>query len=351
VTANPLTPTPPSPPARAGAPDLAQPKATRAGRRGSHRRRRDTRGRRYLSILACIALILGAGAAVAADRLYAPAKKAPTALKGPFIGLYNRAAPISYEGVNQFAQAAGTQPNLVSYYSPWLEPFQSSFAAAAAKHGAVPLVQINPFNVSLAAIASGQYDAYLRTFADEVRSYRHPVILSFGHEMNGKWYSWGYTHTPPATFVAAWRHIVQQFRKRGASNVTWMWTINIMDLDPQGGIIPRPTPWWPGRSYVNWVGLDGYYQKSTWTFASMFGPTIKVVRTLTRDPILIAETGVAPAAGKPAKIANLFAGVRAYGLRGFIWFDAPTYQDWRINSPAAFAAFRQGAKALKRPAS
>jgi mannan endo-1,4-beta-mannosidase len=325
--------------------------AAPVSRRGSHRRQRVTRGRRYLSILTCIALILGAGAAVAADRLYAPAKKAPTDLKGPFIGLYNRAAPISYDGVNQFAQAVGTQPNLVSYYSPWLEPFQSSFAAAAAKHGAVPLVQINPFNVSLAAIASGQYDAYLRTFADEVRSYRHPIILSFGHEMNGKWYSWGYKHTPPATFVAAWRHIVQQFRKRGASNVTWMWTINIMDLDPQGGIIPRPTPWWPGRSYVNWVGLDGYYQKSTWTFASMFGPTIKVVRTLTRDPILIAETGVAPAAGKPAKIANLFAGVRAYGLRGFIWFDAPTYQDWRINSPAAFAAFRQGAKALKRPAS
>jgi len=296
------------------------------------------------------AVLLGAAAIFAVTRPSTPARVQP-APPMRYLGVYQPDAPASYSGVNHFAQAIGRQPDLVCYYSAWLKPFQPSFAATAAQHGATLLVQINPLNVSLAAIASGQYDAYLRTFADQVRSYHHPIILSFGHEMNGKWYSWGYTHTPPTTFVAAWRHIVQQFRKRDASNVTWMWTINIMDLDPQGGIIPRPTPWWPGRAYVNWVGLDGYYQKSTWTFASMFGPTIKVVRTLTRDPILIAETGVAPAAGKPAKIANLFAGVRAYGLRGFVWFDAATYQDWRIDKPAAIAAFSRGAQTYKRPMS
>jgi mannan endo-1,4-beta-mannosidase len=321
-----------------------------AARRGSHRRQK-TWVRRHMAIVMCAVLVIGGGAAVAADRLIVLSRPVQATLKGPYLGLYQRTSPVSYAGINQFAQSVGKQPNLVSYYSSWPEPFQARFATSATRHGATLLVQINPEHVSLAAIASGQYDAYLRSYAAAVRSYRRPIILSFGHEMNGKWYSWGYTHTPPATFVAAWRHIVQQFRKHGASNVTWMWTINIMDLDPQGGIIPRPTPWWPGRAYVNWVGLDGYYQKSTWTFASMFGPTIKEVRTLTRDPILIAETGVAPAAGKPAKIANLFAGVRAYGLRGFVWFDADTYQDWRINSPADFAAFRQAAKTYPRPRS
>ena len=44
--------------------------------------------------------------------------------------------------------------------------------------------------------------------------------------MNGYWYSWGYLHTSPAVFVAAWRHIVTLFRARGARNVTWMWTVN-----------------------------------------------------------------------------------------------------------------------------
>ena len=112
---------------------------------------------------------------------------------------------------------------------------------------------------------------------------------------------------------------------------------------------PLPGPWWPGSSYVTWVGIDGYYLKRTWLFASLFGPTIKAVRTLTLDPILIAETGAAPASGQPAKIANLFAGVRAYGLLGFVWFNARGTQDWRLSGPAALAALGRGARAFQGP--
>jgi hypothetical protein len=72
------------------------------------------------------------------------------------------------------------------------------------------------------------------------------------------------------------------------------------------------------------------------------------VRALTSDPILITETGAIPAY-QPAKITDLFAGVHAYGLLGFIWFNEKTDQDWRLNSPAAIAAFRQGAKTYRRP--
>jgi len=71
----------------------------------------------------------------------------------------------------------------------------------------------------------GQLCTYLRSYADAVIAFGHPVILSFGHEMNGTWYSWGYGHPPPATFVAAWRHIVRIFRAAGAANVTWLWTV------------------------------------------------------------------------------------------------------------------------------
>jgi hypothetical protein len=83
----------------------------------------------------------------------------------------------------------------------------------------------------------------------------------------------------------------------------------------------------------------------------LFGPTIAAVRTLTRDPILIAETAVAPAAGQPAKIANLFAGIRQYQLLGFVWFDSVHIRDWRIGSPTAIVALRRGAKTFDRPAS
>jgi Glycosyl hydrolase family 26 len=270
---------------------------------------------------------------------------------GSYLGVYAGGVPSSYAGVTAFASATGVRPRLVVYYSGWLEPFQTSFAAAAAKHGAVPLVQIDPSHVSLAAIATGQYDAYLISYARAVRAYGHPVILGFGHEMNGPWFSWGYTHASPATFVAAWRHLVTLFRDAGTRNVTWLWTVNIVKL--QHGDIPGPAPWWPGKSYVNWVGLDGYYLSSSWQFAPVFGPTIFAVRELTGDPILIAETGATHAVGQPAKIADVFAGIHQYGLLGLVWFDSTngSGQDFGISSPAAIAAFRQGAKTYIKPSS
>jgi mannan endo-1,4-beta-mannosidase len=237
---------------------------------------------------------------------------------------------------------------LVLYYSAWSEQFHVAFAKEAAAHGALPVVQIDPTNISLAAIASGEYDRYLTSYADSVRSFGHKVVLGFGHEMNGTWYSWGYRHTPASVFVAAWRHIVDVFRQQRADNVIWMWTVNV--IHPGYGRIANPARWWPGISYVNWVGIDGYYYKPSWTFAPLFGPTIKIVHSLTRTPIpiLISETG-APAAYQPTKIADLFAGVRAYGLLGFVWFDANHVENWELSGLAAIAAFRKGADAVNDP--
>ena len=129
--------------------------------------------------------------------------------------------------------------------------------------------------------------------------------------------------------------------------MTWMWTVNT--IHPRASV-PSPGPWWPGSSYVTWVGIDGYYVNSSSMFASLFGPTIAAVRALTHDPILIAETAVAPAAGQPTKIADLFAGIHLYGLLGMVWFDANRIEDWRINSSAAIAAFRRAAATYHKTA-
>jgi Glycosyl hydrolase family 26 len=269
---------------------------------------------------------------------------------GSYLGVYTAGVPNSYAGVTAFTNSTGVKPGLVLYYSGWLEPFQTRFATTVAEHGGVPLVQINPTNISVAAIAAGQYDAYLTSYAKAVRAYRYPVILGFGHEMNGTWFSWGYTHTSPAAFVAAWRHIVTLFRANGARNVTWMWTVNI--IKTKNGQIPSPAPWWPGRSYVTWVGIDAYYLQPSWQFVPIFGPTIVAVRELTGDPILIAETSATQAANQSEKITNLFAGIRTYGLLGFVWFNAISdSRDYRISGPEAIAALRQGAKTYSRPAS
>jgi mannan endo-1,4-beta-mannosidase len=318
------------------------------------RRRRQAKPLRI--VMAAAALIVLAAIIVAVGRRHTGAPDSappPSTLPhtpATYLGVYAEKVPISYNGVAAFASKTGVTPDVVMYYSSWFQPFDASFAKTVMEHGAVPLVQIEPRHVSLAAIAAGRYDAYLSSYAAAVHLFGHPVILSFGHEMNGNWYSWGNQHSSPAAFVAAWRHIVTLFRDLGAKNVTWLWTVNIIDL--RHNRIPSPAPWWPGNSYVNWVGIDGYFYKSNYAFAPLFGPTIAKVRGLTHDPILISETGAASTADQPGKITNLYAGIRAYGLLGFIWYDAidTNVANYRIdNNPAALAAFRQGAKTYKWP--
>ncbi len=252
---------------------------------------------RRLSLAACAALLLSAAAAAGCSTAPdpPPRKVVHSTQSVPYLGVYEPGSPGSYAGVDSFAQSIGGQPNLVTYYSAWGTPFAPAFAAAAAKSGATVIVQMDATNISVAAIASGQYDSYLHSYAAAVKAYGGHVVLSFGHEMNGDWYTWGNGQTPANVFVNAWRHIVTVFRGLGASNVTWMWTVNI--IDTVGNHIPSPAPWWPGSSYVNWVGIDGYYYSPSWTFSSLFGPTIVTVRGFTHDPILISETGASPTAG------------------------------------------------------
>jgi mannan endo-1,4-beta-mannosidase len=268
-----------------------------------------------------------------------------------YLGAFAKGVPTSYAPFEAVVATTGVHPNVALYYSGWREKFQSAFAIHVADHGGIPFIQIDPVGASFAAISAGAYDTYLETFATAVASYgaktHSGVIIGFGHEMNGQWFPWGYRHLSPALFIAAWRHIVNVFRQQGADDVAWLWTVNII-AKPS---IPSPTPWWPGGAYVTWIGIDGYYYKRSWTFASLFGPTIKAVHALTLDPILISETGASPAVGQPRKIANLFAGIRNYGLLGFVWFDSYHKEDWRITTPAAIAAFQQGAKTFDEPTS
>jgi mannan endo-1,4-beta-mannosidase len=275
----------------------------------------------------------------------------PKPAQGGYVGVAEPGEISSYQQIDNFATSIGRKPNIVLYYSSWQEPFQARFAAEVHAHGAVLFIQISPGHATMAAVASGRYDAYLRSFADQVRTYGHQVIIGFAAEMNGDWYPWGYQHTSPAAFVAAWRHVVTIFRQQRADNVTWLWTINVTE----NGTGPIQD-WWPGASYVTWVGIDGYYYLRSDTFNNAFLPTIAEVRIFTGRPILLSEVGIGQVAGQAAKIPDLFAGIRANHLLGFVWFDEAQndgiyHQDWRLEgNSAGLAAFRRELKTYKDPA-
>jgi mannan endo-1,4-beta-mannosidase len=267
-----------------------------------------------------------------------------------YLGAFEKGSPPAYQPLQGFGAAAGRPPDLVGYFSGWPQPFDLSFAKSVHAHGAILFVQIDPTYASIPAIAAGVYDAYLRSYAASVRDFGHSVVLGFGHEMNGSWYSW--SRANPATFVNAWRHIVTLFRSQGAMNVTWLWTINAAG---RAGVRPAAR-WWPGPKYVTWIGIDGFYYRKSDTFRSIFSDTIDQVRSFAPDkPVLLAETAVGPAAGQFLKIANLFDGMAKYKTLGLVWFDISQHdgiyhQDWRIeDSGGAQNVFQLGVRDQLKP--
>ena len=262
----------------------------------------------------------------------------------PVVGVYEPGVPSSWSKIAEFTSATGVKPRIVVYYSSWKQPFAASFAQEAWGHDAYVLVQLEPNGVTLASIAAGGSDAYLRSYANAVVAFGHPVILCFGHEMNGTWYSWGNGQQSPAAFVAAWRHIVGVFRAEGAANVTWLWTANSIE-----GASSQLSQWWPGAAWVTWVGVAGYYYQATDTFGLVLGSTIAKIRTFSSAPLLIAETAVGTTSNRESQIDGLFAGVSEQGLVGLVWFDEAQHagiyhQDWRLeDDPDALAAFTAAA--------
>jgi mannan endo-1,4-beta-mannosidase len=259
-----------------------------------------------------------------------------------YLGAALENAPRSMTSVREFEEKVGKQPNLLAYYAAWGDQFEPQRVQNAWEAGALTMMAWEPFEPSIAEIADGATDDYVRAFADAVRTLNLPVAISFGHEMNGNWYPWGTKETDPADFVRAWRRIHGIFLDVGATNVIWVWSPNVINPVPK---VPL-RPFYPGDKYVDWIGIVGYYTDSgASTFSPLFGPTRTAVRKFTRKPILIAETASEPGPRKRQDIADLFAGVAASpDFVGFVWFNHHKRADWRVDTDAsALAEFKRRA--------
>ena len=169
------------------------------------------------------------------------------------LGMYAPGVATSYTPEQEFTAATGVHPSVYAT-APCRRRSNTGFARLVLAHRATPFIQLMPGSVPMRAVASGTEDTQLRADAAQVKNLGHQVMLSFAPEANGTWYAWGWSHTPPAEWVAAWRHAVTVFRQAGALNVTWVWTVNV--AFPDSGPV---ADYWPGAAYVGEVGIDGYF--------------------------------------------------------------------------------------------
>jgi hypothetical protein len=177
-------------------------------------------------------------------------------------------------------ELAGKTPTFLTVWTPWQQPAQpgkplvpfsdalsdvSKVRAVVGDQGLLHLewnlAQSSQGNGGLTVrdIRDGAADAYIRSYARDVRDYGKPVLITpFVAEFNGAWW-WAVSPAmnPGLTtddFVEAWRRVVDIFRAVGASNVSWAWVVNSY---------PQPTDepvraYYPGDDYVDWVGADIY---------------------------------------------------------------------------------------------
>jgi hypothetical protein len=195
-------------------------------------------------------------------------------------------------------------------------------------------------------IPKGNYDAYIKSFAQAIKDYQNPVMIRFGHEMNGDWYPWGQR---PGEYIKAYRYLVSKFRQIGVENVNFMWSIN-SDNVPYTDI-KNAAEYYPGDDVVDIIGIDGFNfglaeQSSTWrSFKDIFLPAYQFASTY-QKPISISETASSEEGGNKAEwISQMFTDLKTVfpKVTDLVWFDILKEADWRIDSSiSSLQAFKSG---------
>jgi cellulose synthase (UDP-forming) len=291
---------------------------------------------------------------------------------GAYLGVYVPPAPFDPTAIDTFEKNVGRQAAIVMWYQPWAATNRSGFdtatVVAVMRRGKVPMITWEPWDPGsdankvvnpgkqpayrLARINAGEFDGYIRGWARAIRGLGGPVMLRPMHEMNGNWYPWSGTTNgnSPAQYVAAWRRLHDIFEQEGATNVTWVWSINHESV-PSG---PKNAyaAYYPGDAYVDWTAISGFNwgtssSYSSWgTYSHWYSTPLAYLRTL-RKPICIAEFGCVEQGGdKAVWLADAYKRVAADpAIDAIIYFDAVEHdsgtQDWRVDSSAkSLAAFR-----------
>ncbi|MEP6822640.1 MAG: glycosyl hydrolase [Chthoniobacterales bacterium] len=242
---------------------------------------------------------------------------------GAFVNFGDHEDDVSLEKIEAFEELVGKHQAIIASSSYWGEQtFPVANLKIIERHGAVPLVfwspwdrpyqeDLGPDKYSLTSIIAGAHDAYIDRWADGAREFGGPMVVSFGNEANGSWFPWsgkfygGGTAIPgtnppqfegPETFKRAWRHVVDRFRARGATNVQWV--LHLIDYSTPRDAWNLAAQYYPGADYVDWLGFslygaqfpsdDGYPN-----FVSCFDwPYTELTRIDSTKPIMLCEWGV-----------------------------------------------------------
>jgi mannan endo-1,4-beta-mannosidase len=344
------------------------------------------RSRLFLAIASACLLVLGEGPGALApsavfaqqDDSDASSSQAAAVAIAPSVywGSYIEGWPGDPAVLDAFEQTTGKGESIIAWGESWYhrnqyQGFPQPYADIVRSRGSIPLISWASWDqccgseqphFTLASIIRGDHDQYIVNWASAAKAWGHPFFLVLDSEMNGWWWPWSEQANTnnPGQFVAAWRHVVDTFRKVGANNATWVWCPNIVE--------PMATPieeLYPGDNYVDWTCMDGYnwglvrgkwqdpaqvfgasdYRGESGTFNSN---TYELLRQIApTKPVMIGETSAPEIPGSKADwitdaytqtLPNLMPAIRA--VIWFGWVDKELNYNWAVDSsPEAQTAF------------
>ena len=288
-----------------------------------------------------------------------PARIAPPPARKLYHGFYfNRPGTDEYDptehdvtpqDVARYEQAVGKKAAWIYFSDNWFESpkFPAAMCNWIRDLGTIPYVRLmlrsdvgqkHPEKkFSLQKIIAGDFDVDLRTWAHEAKNFGAPVLIEWGTEPNGNWFSWngkwnGGAIEGPARYVAAYRHIVDLMRAEGADNLQWVWHINWYD-EPEAKWNAFKN-YFPGENYCDWVALSAYGPLTPGTDEGLESFRFKIDEAYPRltkiapnKPIIIAEFGcdlhnrhVDATRWATAALEDLFSN-RWPAVIGFCWWN------------------------------
>jgi hypothetical protein len=189
----------------------------------------------------------GAGLLQAQGRPTSNASSILEPASGALLGLFYGAGSVA-----ETSKKLGRMlPVHLTYYA-WDADWNGSVTKADLAAGRIPLVNWEPHHIDFHKIVNGSLDATIAARANGAKALGQRFFLDFAAEMNSD-EAWGGNN--PTLYVAAYRHIHDIFTAAGATNVVWVWCPNVTDTD---GSNRTTMDYYPGDSYVDWTGVDGY---------------------------------------------------------------------------------------------
>ncbi|HEY3906801.1 MAG TPA: glycosyl hydrolase [Streptosporangiaceae bacterium] len=239
-----------------------------------------------------------------------------------------------------FEQKTKIFPSITAKYFGWGTAFPTAEVLANHTSGTETLIVLEPTKQNLGKLASGKFDSYLKKWATAEKALGLPIILSFAPEANGNWYPWGKGHISAALYKRIFQHVHNVLLKDGAKHITWMWQVDRSSKNTEA-----LSAIWPGRPYVNVIGLDGQLGSKTATFNNVFGATFSQIRKFTTVPVILSEVGIKASTNRPKQVKALFASAHKVPLAALVFFDVGI---WNFDTDTATLKAIRAAAAPKK---